>query len=150
MSSGNSYSGKVCFHWLRIYNNPPSLFGFSFTKYYDITTLKTALACNGYLSILRSFSIRPRRSILINPSIHPYALITFFISSFISFAYLSYHTSYHPLGSSFVPSHTPSSFTRILKFQPNQSSKQQINFLIFEIPCIKGKAEYDHFGVVMF
>jgi hypothetical protein len=118
MSSGNSYNGKVCYHWLRIYNNPPSLFGFSLTMYYDITKLNTELASNDYLfiylsikSIHRSFSIRPRRSILINPSMHPYALITFFISSFISFAYLSYHSSYHPLGSSFVPS---SSFTRFI------------------------------------
>lgn len=64
MSSGNGYNGKVCFHWLRIYNNPPSLFGFSYTMYYDITTLKTELACNDYLSIY--LAIYP--SILFDPS----------------------------------------------------------------------------------
>ena len=110
MSSGNSYNGKVCFHWLRICNNPPSLFGFSFIIYYDITTLKTELASNDYLSIYPSIhlSFDIFRSVPVGPSlsIHPYGLITFFMSSFISFAYLSYHPSYHPLGPlSSLPSH---------------------------------------------
>ena len=110
MSSGNSYNGKVCFHWLRIYSNPPSLFVFSFIMYYDITTLNTELACYDYLSIypsihlsiypsiLRSFSIRPRR-------VHPYQSIhaSLRLDNFL-------HIFFHILRLSFVPSLIPSSW----------------------------------------
>ena len=122
MSSGNSYNGKVCFHWLRIYNNPPSLFGFSFIMYYDITTLNTELACYDYLSIypppihlsiypsiLRSFSIRPRRfpyqsipaSLCLDIFIHIFFIHIFsFISPLGPLSSLPAHHRHHLLASS--------------------------------------------------